>query len=104
MRSAALLREARRDAGLTQRDLARRSGVPQPNIARIERGQADPRVATLERLLVACGRSLVAATVPGSGVDRSQIRAMLSLSPKRRLELLRDDVRGLEQLEAAARR
>ena len=44
------LRQRRQDAGLTQRDLALRSGVPQPNIAAYERGRRTPAVGTLERL------------------------------------------------------
>jgi transcriptional regulator with XRE-family HTH domain len=49
-----MVREARRRAGLTQRQLAAKSGIPQETIARIERGRADPRVTTLDRLLEAC--------------------------------------------------
>lgn len=99
-----LLRDARTRAGLTQRELARRTGVAQPTIARIEAGVADPRVGTLERLLAACGRSLQATVRPGTGVDRSQLRELLRLSPRQRLDLLRDDVAGLRRLEAVARR
>ena len=93
-----LLRTARRRAGLTQRALAARTGVAQPTIARIERGQADPRVDTLERLLAACGEALSSSSRSGGGVDRSQIRALLGVSPRRRLDLLRDDVAGLDRL------
>lgn len=38
------------DAGLTQAQLARLSGVPQPNISAIERGSLNPRPETLQRL------------------------------------------------------
>lgn len=44
------LQRRRHDAGLTQRDLALRSGVPQPNIAAYETGRRTPAVGTLERL------------------------------------------------------
>lgn len=40
----------RREKGLTQAGLARRSGVPQPNLSRIERGEQDPTVSTLLRI------------------------------------------------------
>jgi transcriptional regulator with XRE-family HTH domain len=53
-----LLKEARDRAGLTQRELARRAGTSQAMVARIERGQQSPSVATLERLVRACGREL----------------------------------------------
>jgi transcriptional regulator with XRE-family HTH domain len=103
-RATVLLRQARIDAGFTQRELARRTGVAQPTIARIEAGVADARVETLDRLLSACGRSLVSRRRLGIGVDRTQIRELLRLTPRERLELLRDDVRGLRRLEQAVSR
>jgi transcriptional regulator with XRE-family HTH domain len=103
MTAGRLLREARHRAKLSQRELAARGGVAQPTVARIESGAASPRVETLERLLSVCGASL--AVVPaGAGVDRTQIRAMLRLTPRQRLELLRDDAAGLRRLEHARRR
>jgi predicted nucleotidyltransferase/DNA-binding XRE family transcriptional regulator len=44
------LRDRRRAAGMSQRELARRSGIPQPNIAAYEIGRRVPTGATLERL------------------------------------------------------
>lgn len=44
---------ARRRAALSQRELARRTGVHQPNIAAIEAGRTIPSERTLERLLQA---------------------------------------------------
>ncbi len=32
-------------------ELSRRSGVPRPNLSRIERGLMDPRVSTVERII-----------------------------------------------------
>lgn len=93
------LRAARERARLSQRQLARLTGVAQPTIARIEAGHVDPRVRTLARLLDACGASLAVST--GSGVDRSQLRALLALTPLQRLELLRVDAAGLRRLEEA---
>jgi transcriptional regulator with XRE-family HTH domain len=52
------LNQARHAAGLSQRELSRRSGVAQSAVARIERGQQVPRTDTLERLLAACGFEL----------------------------------------------
>src|SRR5215218_3042010 len=49
--AAALVRRAREDAGLSQRELARRSGVKQPNLAAIESGVRDPSEAMLARIL-----------------------------------------------------
>jgi transcriptional regulator with XRE-family HTH domain len=65
---------ARRSAGLTQRELAARSGVAQPMIAKIESGRQMPRADTLDRLLRACGWELDMALRRGEGEDRSLIR------------------------------
>ncbi|MEU1238871.1 helix-turn-helix transcriptional regulator [Micromonospora parva] len=57
------LRALRRRADLSQRQLAERSGVPQPTLARIESGRsADPRFRTVERLVRAAGGQLVIGT------------------------------------------
>lgn len=50
---AALIRNARTRAGLTQDELARRSGVRQPNVAAYESGQRQPSSTMLDRLLAA---------------------------------------------------
>jgi uncharacterized protein len=50
---AELIRSARTRSGLTQEELARRSGVQQPNIAAYERGQRRPSSSMLDRLLAA---------------------------------------------------
>ena|SRR5438067_2412661 len=76
---------ARRRAGLTQRELARRSGVPQPSISKIESGGASPTVDTLERLLRVCGMELEPVRVPAEAdVDRSLILERLSMTPGER--------------------
>jgi uncharacterized protein len=85
MNGARLLRQARRRAGLSQRALAQRTGVPQPQIARIESGAVSPRLDTLGRLLSAAGSALELAPRIGSGVDRTLIRAALRRSPEERV-------------------
>ncbi|MFE9202745.1 GNAT family N-acetyltransferase [Micromonospora sp. NPDC007230] len=51
-----LLRRLRRQADLSQRELAARARVPQATVARIESGRAiDPRYRTVERLISAAG-------------------------------------------------
>lgn len=59
--AAALLRGARRRAGLTQRALADAAGTSQAAVAAIESGRKQPTVATLDRLLLATGTELVPA-------------------------------------------
>ena len=58
MTAGTLLREARRNRGLSQRALAERSGAVQPTIAALESGRHDPGVATLERFVAASGARL----------------------------------------------
>lgn len=62
MRIDRIIRQARRDAGLSQAQLARRAGTSQSAIARYERSVSTPSLATLERLLRACGQPLQFAT------------------------------------------
>lgn len=53
MDEGARLRTSREAAGLSQVELARRTGIHQPTISAIESGRRVPRPETLERLLVA---------------------------------------------------
>ena len=86
MSAASQLNQARRAAGLTQRELARRSGIPQSAIARIERDRQVPRLDTLERLLKACGFELRLGPARGGGVDRSQMQEWIEMLPAERLQ------------------
>jgi DNA-binding XRE family transcriptional regulator len=54
-RLGARLRELRLAAGLTQAELARRTGIHRPNIARVEAGRHTPSLETLARLASAIG-------------------------------------------------
>jgi transcriptional regulator with XRE-family HTH domain len=56
--AAALLQLARRRAGLSQRELAERAGVPPTMISAYERDLRQPTMATLLRLLRAAGFDL----------------------------------------------
>ena len=53
-----LIREGRKRAGLTQVELARRAGVPQSTVGRIETGTRIPSTAMAERLIRAAGFEL----------------------------------------------
>lgn len=55
VRLADLLRTARTEAGLTQRDLAAAANTSQSAIARYESGKSLPTLRTLSRLVRACG-------------------------------------------------
>src|SRR2546425_6959315 len=53
-----LLREARRQAGISQAELARRAGVTQSVVSAYESGARQPSLPTLERLVKATGLEL----------------------------------------------
>ncbi len=53
---------ARKEQGISQRDLGKMAGVKQPVIARIESGQSSPKVETIIKLLVPLGKTI--AVVP----------------------------------------
>jgi transcriptional regulator with XRE-family HTH domain len=99
-----MVRYARRRGGMTQRELAAKSGIPQETIARIEKGRVDPRVGTLDRLLEACEFGVEAMPRLGIGIDRPQIKEMLALSPARRLERAADEDRMFIELRRTIRR
>jgi transcriptional regulator with XRE-family HTH domain len=107
MRSAAsIVREARRAAGLTQRELAERMGTTQSAVARLEARGANPRLKTLERAVRATGRHLdvdVSAFPPGN-VDETLIARQLRLTPSERLESLEHMYREARVLAEAGER
>jgi predicted transcriptional regulator len=98
-----LLVTARHKAGLSQRDLARKAGVPQSTIARIESGFVSPRLATFERLLSFCGFRLVASKL-GEGVDRTVMHELIKLTPDELLESAAADAHEIAELLASVRR
>lgn len=66
---AAILADARRRAGLSQRELAARAGMAQPAIARAERAGANPTVRTLAALAAASGFTLRIVLEPLDAAD-----------------------------------
>ena len=54
--------QARNEQGISHRELERLSGVSQPVIARIEKGNTTPQIDTLIKVLAAMGKTL--AVVP----------------------------------------
>jgi len=64
---SALLVATRRDAGLSQRALARRSGIPQATISRIESGNLQAGLDLFERLITACDATLELTVRPLDG-------------------------------------
>ena len=89
LRPGAIVRAARREAGLTQRELAERVGTTQSAVARWETGAESPRLDTLSALLRGCGVEGDLVFRRHDDVDRAQIREHLALSPAERLEAQR---------------
>lgn len=57
------IRALRKKAGLTQEQLARKAGVSQALIARIENGTIDPRMSTLRKILSALDSVEIRSTI-----------------------------------------
>lgn len=85
----ALVREARRRAGLSQRRLAELAGTSQAAVHRYEHNRASPSMATLARLTAACGVRLHVTLRPlAQRPDPSvlpDIEYMLARTPEQRL-------------------
>lgn len=82
----ALIREARRRAGLTQADLAKRVGTSQPAVARYERARAMPDLPTLHRIVEACGYELTLELAEPDAQREAAARVALDRTPQERLE------------------
>jgi transcriptional regulator with XRE-family HTH domain len=94
--AASLLKDARRRASITQAELARRLGVSQAAVAKLESSRANPTVDTLDQALWATGHRLTLdAPLRSAGVDESLVRRHLELTPAER-------IRGLETMYAQA--
>jgi transcriptional regulator with XRE-family HTH domain len=104
MDAARVLRQARRRAGLTQRELSARAGVAQSVVGRIETGAVIPRVDTLDRLLAAAGHGLEPVSRPGRGVDRRLAQGLLELSPAERARVAAQNDRNVMEVSRRARR
>lgn len=61
--AAALIREARSAASLTQAELAGRAGITQSVVSAYEHGRREPSFSTLQRLIAAAGYALDASLV-----------------------------------------
>ena len=51
-----IIERARRGSGLSQRELARRSGTSQPTLSTYEHGTKSPTLAVAERIVNSSGR------------------------------------------------
>ena len=97
-----LVKEARRRAGLTQRELAERAGTTQSSIARVETGQTSPSFSLVVRLIRVCGFRLDVFLDPYDDSDLAQAEALLRLPVEDRAEHLTTVVERLTKLRAEA--
>jgi transcriptional regulator with XRE-family HTH domain len=102
MLSASLLVQARRRAGLSQRELAARAGVAQQEIARYERGRVTPSIERLRALIAACGLELTLGLARADDSYDGQITESLALEPVARLQRAVRDALPLRAARAQA--
>jgi transcriptional regulator with XRE-family HTH domain len=105
MNPARIVKQARRAAGLTQAQLARRLGTTQPEIARIESPRSNPRLATLNRAVAATGHRLELSLVPlePPRIDETLLAANLRVPPGERLRRFGKAYRSVARLTRRAR-
>jgi transcriptional regulator with XRE-family HTH domain len=93
-----LVREARRRAVLSQRQLADRADTTQSAIARLESGRTSPSLETVERLLRLCGFQLIVELAPYDDSDLVQAEALAELTAEQRALRLGRTVRRLDAM------
>ena len=96
-----LVREARKRAALTQRELAERAGVSQPAIARLESGRTSPSLEDVQRLMRLCGFALLVELAPYDDSDLLQAGDLRALSPDERSALNSSSVAQAGELRRA---
>ena len=99
-----LVREARRRAGLTQRELAARAGTTQSAIARLESGRTSPSFEQVERLIKLCGFSMIVNLTPYDDSHLVQAKANLRRSVDQRLANNAATVKFARELQEAFER
>ena len=88
VRSAALIREARLRTGLSQAEMADRSGKDRTVIARWEQGTVAPSLDTLVELVRSCGFDIPLELVPYDPAPDRRVAELQLLSPERRVDRL----------------
>lgn len=86
MWSAVLIREARLRAGLTQQELADRSGRKRSVIARWEQGTIEPSLETLLEVIAVCGFDLPIELTPRDDSLDERLQKNALLTPERRVQ------------------
>jgi transcriptional regulator with XRE-family HTH domain len=104
MTAGDLVRTTREAEGLTQAELARRLGITQPSVARLERAGDRVTVATLQRALHALGRGFELRVPPRtSSVDETLLVEGLRLTPGERIERFEREYAAVREFALQAR-
>lgn len=85
MTGADVIRRARRRAGISQAELARRLGTKQPVVARWEGGAQSPTLESVARAVAACGLRLDLSIEDADAGEDALLREWAKLTPKERL-------------------
>jgi|SRR5205809_2292467 len=105
MRGGTLIREARRRAGLTQRELGARLETTQSAVARLERGRTEPSFARVASAIRVCGLDLVPTLTAVDESEWSVASVNLRVGPDERVRrhqaALRFAIAGRESLDRA---
>lgn len=94
-----LIKLARHDGGLSQRELARRAGTSQATLSAYESGRKSPSLDTLARIVRAAGQDLRIQVVPYDDHDDAMAAYEAALPAKTRAAIGRER----ERLRAQAR-
>lgn len=78
-----LIKLIRTQLGMSQTILAKRAGVPQSTVSRIEKGQRDVSLSTLQKILHAMTSDLVIAPVLLESIDTIRRRQARKIAEKR---------------------
>jgi len=103
VRLGEVLRHARREAGITQKQLSIRTGIAAPALSRIENGHESPSFERFATCLEALGFEPKLELLPlgGSQADPIHLEAEAELTPTQRLESLFEWMRFGDSLARA---
>lgn len=98
------IKEARKRAGLTQRELAELLGTTQPVIARWEAGRASPSLERVVEAVRACGLDLAVRVVSRDDEHALWVQQNLRLTPTERLMQLQAGNSAIDRLASKVTR
>ncbi|MBS4168730.1 helix-turn-helix domain-containing protein [Parachlamydia sp. AcF125] len=79
----ALIRVIRMQLGMSQKNLAKRAGVPQSTISRLEQGQRDTNLSTLNKIVGAISCDLVVVPLLHDSIDTIRRKQARKAAEKR---------------------